>query len=114
MEYGRRSSVKDLQREEFIPFLRKVFTSSSSVKEEDLEFFIQKSEKVDAEEMYTLLLEVGEQMEEKELLRILKLLPQQHKLYLEVFLPLGSLLHPTKAKLYSLFLQSQANKKRVR
>ncbi len=105
--------MNDLKGEELISFLYKVFVSSSNVKEEDLAFFIQKSEKVDAEEMYRLLLEVGEQMEDKEILRVLKLLPTQHKLYLEVFLPLGSLLHPTKAKLYSLFLQSQTTKKRV-
>lgn len=106
--------MNDLKGEEFVLFLRKVFISSASVKEEDLVFFLQNSKQVDAEEIYSLLLEVGDKIEEKELLRILKLLPNQHKLYLEVFLPLGSLLHPTKAKLYSLFLQSQTPKKRVR
>lgn len=114
MEYGWRSSMNHLKEREIVPFLRKVFLSSSNVKEEDLEFFMQKSKQVDAEEMYILLLDVGQQMEDRELLRVLKFLPKQHKLYLEVFLPLGSLLHPTKAKLYSLFLQTQATKKRVR
>ncbi len=113
MEYGWGRSMNDLETEEIIPFLRKVFISSSSVKEDDLVFFMQNSTKIDAEEIYALLLEVEEKIEEKEVIRILRHLPIQHKLYLEVFLPLGALLHPKKAKLYDLFLQSEI-KKRVR
>lgn len=104
--------MKNLSTEETVEILKKVFISSINVKDEDLELFMENSKKVDSEIIYKLLLTFQESIGEEEMHRIIKFLPEKHKDYFEIFLPIGSLISKQKEKLYQIYQETLEQNKR--
>jgi hypothetical protein len=103
--------LSNLKEKEILAILKKVFLSSTSVKDEDLKLFMDASKKVDPADILKLLLDIEKDVDDIELQRILSNLPEVHQLHIDTFLPLGALLNEDKEKLYNLYVESKAEKR---
>lgn len=83
MEYGWRANMKP-EKKLFI--LRKALVASQSIKEEDLKTFLSHTSELDVQEVANLLIEIAPKIEEEEMKRILKYIPEQHQDLLETIL----------------------------
>lgn len=88
-----------------ITILEKVFLSSGSIKDEDLQKFLEATDRLKSQELIDLLLRFQSVVEKDELKRIISFIPQNHQESLDILLLCNSVDNKEYKKLYETYKQ---------